>query len=45
MASFMWTKCPVYIEGQKKEDDFRSRQIVKRVFYSFQNQKEEEEEE
>jgi hypothetical protein len=45
MASFMWTKCPVCIEGQKKENDFRSRQIKKRVFYSFQNQKEEEEEE
>jgi hypothetical protein len=41
----MWEKCPVCIEGQKKEDDFRCRQIAKRVFYSFQNEEEEEEEE
>ncbi|EFX68643.1 hypothetical protein DAPPUDRAFT_259860 [Daphnia pulex] len=45
MTYFMGTKCTLCIEGQKKEDEFRCRQIGKRVFYSFQNQEEKEEEE
>jgi hypothetical protein len=45
MAYNKLTQCVICIEGQKKEDDFRCRQIGKRVFYSFQNLEEEEEKE